>query len=110
MILNLIMLIAMYPMILVVGYVIANGIAKATVATGKVLLAVADGKLNTDVDNCVLKRTDELGQMGNALENLIQKLQQGSVIPLVHGILNGSKHQLLRLRTLTCRIIFIYLL
>lgn len=60
---------------LVVGYVIANGIAKATVATGKVLLAVADGKLNTDVDNCVLKRTDELGQMGMALEELVQKLR-----------------------------------
>ncbi|MBO5154698.1 MAG: cache domain-containing protein [Eubacterium sp.] len=60
---------------MVVGYVIANGIAKATVATDKALLEVADGKLNTDVDACVLKRKDELGQMGNALETLIQKLR-----------------------------------
>ena len=60
---------------MVVGYVIANGIAKATVAADKALLEVADGKLNTDVDACVLKRKDELGQMGNALETLIQKLR-----------------------------------
>lgn len=60
---------------LVVGYLIANGIAKATVAAGKALLEVADGKLNVDVDECVLKRKDELGQMGNALEGLITKLR-----------------------------------
>ena len=62
-------------MCLAVGYLIANGIAKATVAAGKALLEVADGKLNVDVDACVLKRRDELGQMGNALETLIQKLR-----------------------------------
>lgn len=60
---------------MVIGYMIASGIAKATVATGKALLEVADGKLNTDVDKCVLKRGDELGQMGNALETLIEKLR-----------------------------------
>ena len=38
-------------------------------------MEVADGRLNIDVDNCVLKRGDELGQMGSALENLIQKLR-----------------------------------
>ncbi|MCI7131400.1 MAG: methyl-accepting chemotaxis protein [Lachnospiraceae bacterium] len=60
---------------LVTGYLIASGIAKATVATGRALLEVADGKLNVDVDHCVLRRGDELGQMGNALETLIQKLR-----------------------------------
>ena len=60
---------------LATGYLIANSIAKATVATGRALLEVADGRLNIDVDNCVLKRGDELGQMGSALENLIQKLR-----------------------------------
>lgn len=60
---------------LVIGYLIANGIAKATVAAAKALFEVAEGRLNTDVDECVLKRKDELGQIGNALENLIQKLR-----------------------------------
>ncbi|MGN0344114.1 MAG: methyl-accepting chemotaxis protein [Lachnospiraceae bacterium] len=57
------------------GYLIANSIAKATVATGKALLEVADGRLSVEVDHCVLKRGDELGQMGNALEGLILKLR-----------------------------------
>lgn len=59
----------------VVGYLIANGIAKATVAAGSALLEVAEGRLNVDVDDCVLKRKDELGQMGNAIEHLIEKLR-----------------------------------
>ena len=57
------------------GYLIANSIAKATVETGRALLEVADGRLSVEVDNCVLKRGDELGQMGNALEGLILKLR-----------------------------------
>ena len=60
---------------LVLGYLIANGIAKATVAAARALFEVANGRLNVDVDACVLKRGDELGQMGKALENLIQKLR-----------------------------------
>ena len=67
--------IAVLLICLVIGYLIANGIAKATVAASGALLEVAEGRLNVDVDNCVLKRKDELGQMGNALENLIQKLR-----------------------------------
>ena len=70
-------LIAVFVLLIciVVGYLIANGIAKATLAAASALLEVAEGRLNVDVDDCVLKRTDELGQMGNALENLIRKLR-----------------------------------
>lgn len=57
------------------GYVIAKSIANATIAAGSALLEIAEGRLNVDVDGCVLKRTDEIGQMGNAIENLINKLR-----------------------------------
>lgn len=60
---------------MVVGYLIANGIAKATVSAGNALLEVAEGRLNVDVDDAVLKRKDELGQMGHAIEHLIEKLR-----------------------------------
>lgn len=57
------------------GYLIASSIAKATVAAASALFEVAEGRLNVDVDECVMKRKDEIGQMGSAIEHLIQKLR-----------------------------------
>lgn len=60
---------------IVVGYLIAKGIAEALLAASGALMEVAEGHLNVDVDARVIKRKDEIGQMGNAIENLIQKLR-----------------------------------
>lgn len=59
----------------VVGYLIAKGIAKALLAASGALAQLAEGRLNATVDECVTKRKDEIGQMGSAIENLIRKLR-----------------------------------
>lgn len=73
---NLIMIaVAVLVLCVIVGFVIARGIAKATLAAEKSLVKVAEGHLNTKVDAIVTKRRDELGQMGRAVEELIGKLR-----------------------------------
>lgn len=59
----------------IAGFLIASGIAKATLAAKKALLEVAQGDLNATVDVVVTRRRDELGQMGRAVEELIQRLR-----------------------------------
>lgn len=67
--------IAVLLLCLLSGYLIASRIAKATLFAAAALLEVAEGRLNVDVDESVLKRKDEIGQMGNAIEHLIEKLR-----------------------------------
>lgn len=73
---NLILIaVAVLVVCVIVGFVIARGIAKATLAAEKALTEVAEGHLNTTVDAVVTKRQDELGQMGRAVEELIERLR-----------------------------------
>lgn len=73
---NLILIaVAVLVLCVIVGFVIARGIAKATLAAEKALTEVAEGHLNTTVDAVVTKRQDELGQMGRAVEELIGRLR-----------------------------------
>lgn len=73
---NLILIaVAVLVLCVIVGFLIARGIAKATLAAKEALLEVAEGHLNTTVDVIVTKRQDELGQMGHAVEELIDRLR-----------------------------------
>lgn len=58
-----------------IGFVLTNTLAKALVATGHTLNELAAGKLSQKVDAVVMKRKDEIGEMGAALETLIEKLR-----------------------------------
>lgn len=74
---NLVLIaVAVLILCVIVGFLIANGIAKATLAAEKALLEVADGHLNTKVGVAATKRKDELGQMGRAIEELIERLRR----------------------------------
>lgn len=67
--------VAVLVLCVIAGFLVANGIAKATLAAEKSLVKVAEGHLNTKVDAIVTKRRDELGQMGRAVEELIDRLR-----------------------------------
>lgn len=58
-----------------VGFMVARGISKCLVNTNKYLGQLSEGNLNVIVDNAVVKRKDEIGEMGNALNILIMKLR-----------------------------------
>ncbi len=55
---------------------IARALAKVIVQSEEILIALADGNLNLQVSERVLKRKDELGVMGRAVQSLLDKLQQ----------------------------------
>ena len=57
------------------GYFLASNIANCLIRTKKALENLATGDLNTHVDPSILRRRDELGAMGDALNNLIAKLK-----------------------------------
>lgn len=57
------------------GYFLASSIANCLIRTKKALENLATGDLNTHVDPSILRRRDELGAMGDALNNLIAKLK-----------------------------------
>jgi len=57
------------------GYFLASKIANCLIRTKGALENLAMGDLNTRVDDSILKRRDELGAMGDALNNLIAKLK-----------------------------------
>lgn len=59
----------------IAGYLMANRISKCIVKANKSLGDLAEGKLNIKVDDSVIMRNDEIGQMGNSLEGLIEKLR-----------------------------------
>lgn len=58
-----------------VGYLLANKIANCLIRTKTGLESLATGNLSTRVDASILKRNDELGAMGDALNGLIAKLR-----------------------------------
>lgn len=57
------------------GYVLANNIANCLIRTKNALESLATGDLNTKVDPSILRRNNELGAMGDALNNLIARLR-----------------------------------
>ena len=58
-----------------IGYVLATRIANCLIRTKTGLESLATGNLSTRVDASILKRKDELGAMGDALNGLIAKLR-----------------------------------
>lgn len=57
------------------GYFMANGIAKALVEASGVLELMSEGHLDVSVPEIVMKRTDEIGYMGECATNLVDKLR-----------------------------------
>jgi methyl-accepting chemotaxis protein len=72
-----IIIIAVIVMVIAVilGYFVSTMIAKCLVKTKDSLENLADGNLAITIDKSVLKRNDEIGEMGSALENLVGELR-----------------------------------
>lgn len=68
--------IVMLLIVAVIGFVEANDIAKTILKAEQALLHLADGDLNTTVHNRVLRRGDEIGDMGRAVAGLGSKLKE----------------------------------
>lgn len=60
---------------LIVCIKIASAIAKVVVQTEGLLSSLAEGKLNLAVNERILKRNDEIGKMGFAVQRLLEILQ-----------------------------------
>lgn len=60
---------------LIVCVKIASAIAKVVVQTEGLLSSLAEGDLNLTVNERILKRTDEIGKMGHAVQCLLEELQ-----------------------------------
>lgn len=60
---------------LIICVKIASALAKVIVQTETLLSSLADGDLNLTVNERILKRTDEIGVMGHAVERLLEELQ-----------------------------------
>ncbi len=60
---------------LIVCVKIASAIAKVIVQTETLLSSLADGELNLTVNERILRRTDEIGVMGHAVQRLLEELQ-----------------------------------
>lgn len=54
---------------------IASAIARVVVQTENLLSSLAEGDLNLTVNERILKRTDEIGKMGHAVQRLLEELQ-----------------------------------
>lgn len=74
---RMIILIALIAMVVaaVFGYVVAAGIAKCLIGAKNVLESLADGDLSVSLSPAVLKRNDEIGATGAALNKLVDKLK-----------------------------------
>lgn len=60
----------------VVVLLVANAIGKAVKKTGLMLDSLSHGDLRVQVDEKIMKRKDELGIMGNALQSLMEELRR----------------------------------
>lgn len=60
---------------LIVCVKIASAIAKVIVQTETLLSSLADGELNLTVNDRILRRADEIGVMGHAVQRLLEELQ-----------------------------------
>lgn len=70
-----ILTVVMLVIVGVIGFVIANALAKCLIKTNDALMSLAAGELNTVVDPSILKRNDEVGAMGDAVDGLIARLR-----------------------------------
>ena len=59
----------------VLGLIVANSIAKYVVFTSKTLSQLAGGDLNATVSDKLMKRSDEIGEMGLSTKHLTDKLR-----------------------------------
>jgi methyl-accepting chemotaxis protein len=75
---RIIVIIAVVLMVVaaIVGYFVSTGIARCLVKTKDALEHLADGYLDIKLDNSILRRRDEIGEMGGALENLVDELTE----------------------------------
>lgn len=60
---------------LIVCVKIASAIAKVIIQTETLLSSLAEGELNLTVNERILRRTDEIGVMGHAVQRLLEELQ-----------------------------------
>jgi methyl-accepting chemotaxis protein len=61
---------------IVIGYIVSTNISKCLVKTKNSLQEIAEGNLAITISRSVLKRKDEIGQMGWALKGLVDKLTE----------------------------------
>lgn len=69
------------------GYILASRIAKYLVKAKDALERLAAGELNIEIDPSILKRKDELGAIGGALNDLVEKLRS-----IVGHLLNSANN------------------
>lgn len=58
-----------------VGFFTANVLAKCIMKAKNVILQVAEGDLNAKTDESIMRRRDEIGDMGRAINSLVEKLR-----------------------------------
>ena len=61
---------------LIICVIIAGAIARVVVQTEGLISSLAKGDLQLSVNERILKRTDEIGMMGHAVQALLEKLQE----------------------------------
>lgn len=66
----------MLVVVAIIGFLEANRIAQSIVKVEKSVLLLADGNLNIGLQEGILKRRDEIGDMGRAVAGLCGKLQE----------------------------------
>ena len=73
---------------------IASAIAKVIVQTETLLSSLAEGELNLTVSERILKRTDEIGVMGYAVQRLLEELQNiiGSIKKNTETLMNQGNN------------------
>ena len=58
------------------GFFVANVLAKVLKKASEMLAELSQGQLNVTIDERILKRKDEIGRMGVAIETLLDKLRE----------------------------------
>ena len=83
----------MLVVVAVIGFTIANALAKCLIKTNDALMHLASGELHTVVDPSILKRNDEIGAMGDALNGLIAKLRDvvGNLLQSANEVDKGGE-------------------
>lgn len=76
----------------IVCFYISKRLSKAVISTSEAVSSLSKGDLTTTVEPVVLKRKDELGMMGNSVENLIQELRSiiGNIQEASHNVLSSG--------------------
>lgn len=79
---------------LLVCIVIASAIARVIVQTETLLSSLAEGDLDLTVNEKLLKRTDEIGVMGYAVQRLLEELQNiiGSIKRNTEALMNQGEN------------------